>query len=579
MNNCKCPPHIPEDPCWESACACKEDHTKVENIASFTTTVKCITPFNMPVVDEDLELQFEDVVTLLPGGILWNPNVGYLHIKSFDEETHTAVVVNKNENANKAIGAAVLSGELFNVGIPNIQDSSATVTPTDGTYLLADFICPAIGKTQTISITDKRLIEPQSVITIAGNKYLVTDILDNNTIVIKNTGEGGKPGEIIKFDPFNCKKPSVPVLLYSKDPCEAESVEAGNLVVCTNTGLATLKGTHEGQLLIWKGDHWGLFNSDLDEHCTILGACLTIDTTPATDDFTPLYLMVVKDSGIFTVENRVTLRSNTYGLGTYIVKEIVSPTQLRITPVEVPQVPVIYAPGTPVCLEECCKWLPKEVQDTKDELYGDTWRPKSLQLISTAVTATKEVKASDITPSELTAYGNHYSTTTDAVRIANTNVSAKAFLSVRAQCWVHGFLQNTESAAGTYRMNLKHTLYIQYTVSEENANGEIRLHTYKKLAAMRKASYMHKPTAGESSVKSRDDFYQSEELFLELPAFDEDKSELSVVEITAYMDFKCLRNPTAKWVWTDESLDDDEDDDETKQSCIDLRLFVWGNIQ
>ena len=171
MRKCECKPQCHEqhdDPCWEHKCACKEDHTKVENNYSYTTTVTCLTPFNMPAVGEDLVLQFDKLNSILPGAVLWNKNVGYLHVKSFEDETSTVIVENKDENGNKAIGAAVLVDEKFHVGIPTITGEGAndySNTPMLG----ADFISP--HSTTTVSVTSINGLRESEEVSIQGYVY------------------------------------------------------------------------------------------------------------------------------------------------------------------------------------------------------------------------------------------------------------------------------------------------------------------------------------------------------------------------------------------------------------------------
>ena len=235
MKKCDCKqpcPEVHEDPCWEHKCACKEDHTKVENNYSYTTTVTCLTPFNMPEVDSGLALQFDKLESILPGAILWNKNVGYLHVKSFEEDTSTLVVENKDENGNKAVGAAVLANEKFHVGIPNITEGD-TNDFSNTPMLAADFISP--HSTTTVSVTSINGLRESEEISIQGYVYNLKTIIDRNTIVLEYIdGKSAVSGQIIEYDPNKCGVPSVAVVPFAANPCEAGSVTEGKLLAWLN---------------------------------------------------------------------------------------------------------------------------------------------------------------------------------------------------------------------------------------------------------------------------------------------------------------------------------------------------------
>lgn len=447
MRKCECKPQCHEqhdDPCWEHKCACKEDHTKVENNYSYTTTVTCLTPFNMPAVGEDLALQFDKLESILPGAVLWNKNVGYLHVKSFEDETSTVVVENKDENGNKAIGAAVLVNEKFHVGIPAITGEGAndySNTPMLG----ADFISP--HSTTTVSVTSINGLRESEEVSIQGYVYNLKTIIDRNTIVLEYIdGKSAVPGQVIEFDPNKCGEPSVAVVPFAANPCEAGSITEGKIIACSDNLLAPIEGTADGQLLVWddQQEKWVLKNNNFQEMCASLTKCLIVDTTEVSDDDNEeediTYLTYVTKTSIFSVGNKLNI-----GGTTFIIREILDDEKMRITPEETPSAPLSFSRGTSVCIEECCTWVPTKLDNTVD---SNTWRPKSLQTIGAAYIYESHKDHEELQGVQLQkGSGNIQEITVqqDGATIFNEDAHSKMIVSCRCYGLVKGLSKNTAS--------------------------------------------------------------------------------------------------------------------------------------
>ncbi len=445
MKKCECKPQCHEqhdDPCWEHKCACKEDHTKVENNYSYTTTVTCLTPFNMPAVGEELALQFDNLTSILPGAVLWNKNVGYLHVKSFEEDTSTAIVENKDENGNKAIGAAVLVDEKFHVGIPTITGEGAndySNTPMLG----ADFISP--HSTTTVSVTSINGLRESEEVSIQGYVYNLKTIIDRNTIVLEYIdGKSAVPGQVIEFDPNKCGEPSVAVVPFAANPCEAGSITEGKIIACSDNLLAPIEGTSDGQLLVWddQQEKWVLKNNNFQEMCASLTKCLIVDTTEVSDDDDEdiTYLTYVTKTSIFSVGNKLNI-----GGTTFIIREILDDEKMRITPEETPSAPLSFSRGTSVCIEECCTWVPTKLDNTVD---SNTWRPKSLQTIGAAYIYESHKDHEELQGVQLQkGSGNIQEITVqqDGATIFNEDAHSKMIVSCRCYGLIKGLSKNTAS--------------------------------------------------------------------------------------------------------------------------------------
>lgn len=524
MRKCECKPQCHEqhdDPCWEHKCACKEDHTKVENNYSYTTTVTCLTPFNMPAVGEDLVLQFDKLNSILPGAVLWNKNVGYLHVKSFEDETSTVIVENKDENGNKAIGAAVLVDEKFHVGIPTITGEGAndySNTPMLG----ADFISP--HSTTTVSVTSINGLRESEEVSIQGYVYNLKTIIDRNTIVLEYIeGKSAVPGQVIEFDPNKCGEPSVAVVPFAANPCEAGSITEGKIIACSDNLLAPIEGTSDGQLLVWddQQEKWVLKNNNFQEMCASLTKCLIVDTTEVSDDDNEeediTYLTYVTKTSIFSVGNKLNI-----GGTTFIIREILDDEKMRITPEETPSAPLSFSRGTSVCIEECCTWVPTKLDNTVD---SNTWRPKSLQTIAGAYIYESHKDAEELHSIELAGGSGGVAELTvqqDGATIFNEDAHTKMIVSCRCYGVARFFVPPVTGADASTKLNAECRLEI-YRILADGTQELANDKTYCIRESMLVSSTQNNPH----------NLWYSDEVLYELPEYDSENPDSSKVTFSA----------------------------------------------
>lgn len=524
MKKCECKPQCHEqhdDPCWEHKCACKEDHTKVENNYSYTTTVTCLTPFNMPAVGEELALQFDKLDSILPGAVLWNKNVGYLHVKSFEEDTSTVIVENKDENGNKAIGAAVLVNEKFHVGIPAIKEGGEndySNTPMLG----ADFISP--HSTTTVSVTSINGLRESEEVSIQGYVYNLKTIIDRNTIVLEYIdGKSAVPGQVIEFDPNKCGEPSVAVVPFAANPCEAGSITEGKIIACSDNLLAPIEGTSDGQLLVWddQQEKWVLKNNNFQEMCASLTKCLIVDTTEVSDDEDITYLTYVTKTSIFSVGNKLNI-----GGTTFIIREILDDEKMRITPEETPSAPLSFSRGTSVCIEECCTWVPTKLDNTVD---SPTWRPKSLQTIGAAYIYESHKDADELQNIELASGSGNLSTLTvqqDGSTIFNEDPSSKMIVSCRCYGVIKMYASPVSAADQQSEDNDKINISFKLEIYRILADGT------QELANDGTSEVRHSYLLSTSKNNPHNVWYNDEVLY-ELPEYDSENPDNSKVTFSA----------------------------------------------
>ena len=445
---------IKEDPKWNFNRPCLQDHEHTEVYYNYTTTVKVLNPFNVPRFGEEMELKLDRVISILPGSILWNLRVGGLTVKSFDKDTSTVIVTPKSINVD--YGTAVLANTEFTVGIP-IVDSEGKAEYLDSPYLAADFVSPGDGSCQEVSVTSVSGLSINDKVSIAGYVYRIGAIVNRSTLRLCNDGQGAANGVVIQYDPQDCGEPSVPVIVYESNPCEATPVQTGQIVVCKDNGLTTIKGEADGQMLRWSNNYkrWELVNAYIESNCTYLTTCLTIDTLEQP------YVATVKTTTIFNLDNKVIIDDKKF-----VVKEIVNETQMKIQPEETFDEIVTYPVGTNVCLESCCAWVPQVLADTvqnpdwiPEGLLKYDLTPKSIDSYKIATNFTPDSSWKLPTPVQTTlpvlSAGGSFTLTTDTITIVNTN--STHYMSVRARMYsyAHGAITHKAGADNDNRVNIK----------------------------------------------------------------------------------------------------------------------------
>lgn len=420
---------IKEDPKWNFNRPCLQDHEHTEVYYKYTTTVKTTTPFNVPKFDNEVEIGLEDVVSVAPGAILWNLKVGGLTVKSYNAETKTVIATPANINVD--FGSLVVAGTEFTIGIPNIgTDGKADYL--DSPYLAADFISPAPGSCQEVSVTSVSGLGINNKVSVSGYVYRIGAIVNKSTLRLCNDGDGAEAGVVIRFDPEDCGEPSVPLIVYETNPCEATPVSTGNIVVCKDNGLTTIKGEADGQILRWNNNHkrWELVNAYLDENCTYLTTCFTVDTLDQA------YVATVKNTAIFNVDNKVLIDDVKF-----IINEIVDSTHLKLKPETTFTEITTYPVGTNVCLESCCAWVPQVLEKT---IFSDSWRPISLNNYLVNIIQTGSIPVSTLKSTTI-EIGSELPQSIAIPNITNFNTKYSLILNIRVHCYINGVISETAS--------------------------------------------------------------------------------------------------------------------------------------
>lgn len=344
----------PKSDCGKGTCGCNheqkpclEDHsvTLVESV--YTTTVTATDTWVMPAVDDCVQLHLKDVTNILPGSILWNKSVGYLHVSSYDANSGYVTACNEGEDGNAEVGSTFPSCMSFHVGIPTQCTCDDGYT---GACLAADVTSPGVGETTEVSVTTVSGLFIGDIIDIAGYMYKITAITDINTITVKNEGFGAPIGTVIKNDPNCTGKPCTVkiTVVNSDDPCTKDPVNEGVIIVCDEGERKPFEGTADSQIAVWDNEvkKWKLRTVKLENECTNLTADLTLDP------LVTLYLITVEDTSIFEVGKTVYLDNRKFK-----VNSIVNATQMRIQIEKAPSAIKVVEEGAAICKGDCCEDL------------------------------------------------------------------------------------------------------------------------------------------------------------------------------------------------------------------------------
>ena len=509
---------IKEDPKWNFNKPCLQDHEHTEVYYKYTTTVKTTTPFNVPKFDNEVEIGLENVVSVAPGAILWNLKVGGLTVKSYNAETKTVIATPANINVD--FGSLVVAGTEFTIGIPNIgTDGKADYL--DSPYLAADFISPAPGSCQEASVTSVSGLGINNKVSVSGYVYRIGAIVNKSTLRLCNDGDGAEAGVVIRFDPEDCGEPSVPLIVYETNPCEATPVSTGNIVVCKDNGLTTIKGEADGQILRWNNNHkrWELVNAYLDENCTYLTTCFTVDTLDQA------YVATVKNTAIFNVDNKVLIDDVKF-----IIDEIVDSTHLKLKPETTFTEITTYPVGTNVCLESCCAWVPKVLEET---VFSDSWRPLSLynyivNLVQTKSLSPDVLKSVTIAPDSQYPI-NDQDKSISIANITNTNSRYSLILNIRAHCFITGIVVEQANKMFAAEQQCNFTLVDSYI----NSQGQTVPGTAPTTENINRSNLetLYVTTVYDKGKRAKSINYDYEFIY-ELDPYDKDNDKANTLTIT-----------------------------------------------
>ena len=348
-------------PYYSQACDVQETHQEVYNTQTFITALSTVSAFNMPVTGGVVgNIAVQGIQSLQVGSWLWNITYGYVKVIAFDFASGTISVENPNYPGNASPGTLIPACTMFNVVDPPSQIGDECDDPTHS-FLTANFTVPIVGASLNISVSNLIGIYVNNNVQIGTGTYLVTSIIDNNTITIKNEGSGGVVGSTIyaKDTYGRCITPVTP---YGDNPCDNTIQSRGALVICKNGVVTTLDPSLNGQIPVVIDALTGEVEFQSPEYptleCTELTGCLLLVSGILT------YTIQVTDTSIFEEDQLIVI--NYAGIEDYYwtITSILSATQMTIESVTgVQSVDASIPVTTAVCEAPCCEELDYKISN------------------------------------------------------------------------------------------------------------------------------------------------------------------------------------------------------------------------
>lgn len=334
---------------------CCDTNTCLDRKSTYYVTLRVRDTWIMPAINEQTILYIEHARNLLPGSWLWNASVGYLKIESYNNATGETSVTNLGYIGNAAKDTVFPTCMEFVVTAPIHYES----IDLGLTCLAADFISPVVGSCALMSVVSTANFKKNYIIAVEDYQYKVDEVISSTILRVCNEG-AGKDGTI----DAPCDGTCLPVrVINAEDVCLQDAVSAVNAIVSCVDGTPKLfVGNEQGQVAYWENQsgEWVLINSNIEVDCTVTTATVTLDVGS-----TGPYLFLISDSSMFSIEDRITVGEDK---DAYVVSEILSSTQIRLTKNIAPTESSVYDIGTRLCIVDCCDWLPEVVEQLESRV-------------------------------------------------------------------------------------------------------------------------------------------------------------------------------------------------------------------
>lgn len=357
-NSC-CAEVIPSAPLpyYTGSSMCPEDHCQTVIKAAYAASVKVQNSFNMPACGMSAQLSISGLISITVGAYLWNPGIGYLQVVAFDAYTGIATVQNNCNVGNVAVGTTIVACTLFVVTDPPVGGSGSSPT---GIFVAIDFTAPNVGSCILITVTGVTGLSVGKNVQIGSGTYRIQAIPSATTIEICNDGAGITPGSPV-IAKNGAGEYQYPLVLIDVNPCTNSAATPGSILACKDNIVQPLDGSGSviGAVprLIDPANNlaeWQALEIPT-RTCTAITCCLTIVA-----GFAGPYIVPVADSSQFTVGDILQIGTRT---DRFTVTAIPDATTLQGTLDPVPGATADIAPGTSICIIDCCEDLQNQLDD------------------------------------------------------------------------------------------------------------------------------------------------------------------------------------------------------------------------
>lgn len=143
--------------------------------------------FEMPAVDDTVNVIVSKSIGLTPECWIWNDSVGYLKVKKFSLYDNQVTLENVGRIENAKAGTLFPSCMEFLITAPAPIDLYNSMS----TCLKADFNSPSVGNEALMSVESSYAISVDDQVIIDRTyRYLVTQVVNSTTLKVKNEGLG-----------------------------------------------------------------------------------------------------------------------------------------------------------------------------------------------------------------------------------------------------------------------------------------------------------------------------------------------------------------------------------------------------
>lgn len=273
-----------------------QDHASVFNDTRYAAGVVVEDEFQIPAVDEDIQVCVKNLINVVIGSYLWHPSYGSLKIVYWDSCKKKIGLLNEGLTGTAAPGSTVPECTAF------VPSSRPCCADQDNfqlfPFLAENFEAPGVGISRTIQVTSTFGLVAGTNVRIGEGVYLLEQINSSLEIVITNEGAGQTPGDTVEArDSAGNLQYLITAIIVSG--CSAPDVEVGRVLVCDGDDQRILSGDFEDQVLTLIDPatfeaQYKLFDSS-PRTCTTLVDSVNI--TPGLG----VYTFEVDDSSAFTI--------------------------------------------------------------------------------------------------------------------------------------------------------------------------------------------------------------------------------------------------------------------------------------
>lgn len=342
---------------------CLEPHAQQIIVNSFSAVLKTANSWNVPDCGGSAIIQVNGLKAIGIGSYLFNASYGFYEIVGFNSDNSTITIQNNCTDGNSTVGTQIPACAEFTVVGPPL-DSSGGGQPSLYPYVAIDFTAPNVSTCLLITVTTINGLQVGKNVQIGSGTYRVASVNGNNTIQICNDGFGITPGTsvIAKNATGNYQ---YPVVIIDANPCTADTVTSGAILVCSSDNASPLSGATEGMVPVLIDAETGEVQYELlsvpTRTCSTITCCLTLVDGQAA------YTIPVGDSLQFVVGDILQIGTRT---DRFTVTAILDATHVQGTLSPVPDATVDIPVATSLCVVDCCETLQAEI-DALEVTVGD----------------------------------------------------------------------------------------------------------------------------------------------------------------------------------------------------------------